>query len=89
MAVHATKTKKKIGFKWDGANLRWVRDDRCVLGPSLLWLTPPALLHRHMAHPLQSACHAHHPKHHMSHLTLQHGPTWRGVYTGMPTKRQT
>jgi hypothetical protein len=30
VSVHAAKaaTKKKIGFRWDGANLRWVRDDR-------------------------------------------------------------
>jgi len=30
VSVQAAKaaTKKKIGFRWDGANLRWVRDDR-------------------------------------------------------------
>lgn len=28
MICNAAKTKGKVGFRWDGANLRWVRDDR-------------------------------------------------------------
>jgi hypothetical protein len=31
VTVQAKATKQKVGFRWDPANLRWVRDDKAVI----------------------------------------------------------